>query len=101
MMEEDQQGRLARFSHWFNYHRMFTFLIFMLIVWSSLLGFFYMKADEITKDPCSICAEKMCEDVVCTTQTFIPARKIYYSNGSIIEEITEVKQDYSDLFNLD
>lgn len=47
------------------------------------MTFFYLKADEITKDPCSICAEYMGDTVTCTTGTFQPISKIYYQNGSI------------------
>lgn len=27
---------------------------------------FYLKADEVTKDPCSVCAKRMGENVTCT-----------------------------------
>lgn len=57
----------------------------MVIVWISLLGFFYLKADEITKDPCSICAEKYRFPVSC----YVHEESItYHPNGTI----TEVKR---------
>jgi len=54
----------------------------MVIIWISLLGFFYLKADEITKDPCSICADNYGFPVVC----YVNEDSItYFPNGSIKE----------------
>lgn len=54
----------------------------MVIIWISLLGFFYLKADEITKDPCSICADNYGSPVVC----YVHGDSItYFPNGSIKE----------------
>jgi len=67
--------------------------IVMLIIWGSLLTFFWIKTDEITKDPCSICSERMGEDVVCTTNTeFGPVRRFYYPNGTIVQDKVGVVQ---------
>ena len=61
--------------------------IIMLIIWFSLLTFFWLKADAITTDPCSICSQRMGKDVVCTTNTeFGPVRRFYYPNGTIVED---------------
>lgn len=45
---------------------LYIFMIF-LIVWGSLFTLFWLKTDEITKNPCKICAEKLGEDVMCWT----------------------------------
>lgn len=47
------------------------------------MTFYYLKADEVTRDPCSICAERMGEKVICTTGDFIPIRMIFYPNKTI------------------
>ncbi len=52
------------------------FLVFMLVI--------FLKADEVTRDPCSICAEKMGEKVSCYVGNL---QKIYSPNKSIVEGI--------------
>ena len=69
----------------------------MLIIWFSLLTFLYMKADAITKDPCSICSMKMGENVICTTNTeFGPVRRYYYPNGTIMNDEVGVIMEVPD-----
>ena len=58
-------------------------LIALIIVWFSFILFFFIKADEITRDPCSICAERMKDNVYCQTLTDIPAKRTYFYNGSV------------------
>ena len=53
------------------------FLFFMLII--------YLKADEVTRDPCSICSKRMGEKVVCIIGGIIPQQKVYYFNGTTCE----------------
>ena len=42
----------------------------------------YAKADEISKSPCSICAEKMGENVYCRVGNL---ERIYYPNFTIVD----------------
>lgn len=65
-------------------------VVILVLIWISFFVFFYLKADEVTKDPCSICSKYMGEEVVCTTQTFIPSTKVYYPNGSVYTEQPKV-----------
>lgn len=63
----------------------------MVIVWGSVFVLLYLKADEITKDPCEICARVMGEDVKCTLTTgYVPVNRIYYSNGTIVDEDVKI-----------
>jgi len=39
---------------------------FLFIMWISIMVLFFLKADEVTKDPCSVCAKRMGENVTCT-----------------------------------
>ncbi len=48
------------------------FLIFMAVIW--------IKADYISKNPCSICAEKIGKNVVCYAGI---GERIFYENGTI------------------
>jgi len=68
---------------WFERHRLLSIGLFLLIIWGIIFVFLYLKADEITKDPCSICAKELGDKIVCTTGGFGPITKTYYENGSI------------------
>lgn len=63
------------------------FGIFLLIIWFSLLAFLWMKADEITKHPCQVCAKVSGEQVTCILKNSItPISKTYYPDGKSEEE---------------
>lgn len=58
----------------------------VVIMWLGIMIFFYLKADEVTRDPCSICSEKMGDKVICTLTGFTPLTRVYYPNGSVEQE---------------
>jgi len=70
---------------WFEKHRIITVTIAMLIIWFSLLAFFWIKADEITKDPCSICSERYEDKIICRDIYGNSINIEYYPNGTKIE----------------
>lgn len=74
--------------------RFIVFVIFMIFVWSSLWLLFYLKADEITKDPCRICAEQFDENVLCSVsrEGAIPVTRTYHTNGSITDNSEEIRE---------
>jgi len=54
------------------------FLVFMLLI--------FLKGEEISKDPCSICAKRMGDKVVCSIgEGGILLQKTYYPNNTIKE----------------
>lgn len=54
------------------------FLIFMAVVW--------IKADSLTRNACQICAEKMGDNVVCTTHSGTQLiSRTFFPNGSIMD----------------
>ncbi len=69
-------------------YRLSTVVVVMLIIWFSLLGFWYLKADEITKDPCTICSQQMGEDVVCRTTGLNFKERTYSPDGNISQGTT-------------
>jgi len=74
-------------TYWLDRHRFLAIAIILLIMWGGFMIFYYFKADEITKDPCSICSKYMGEQVVCTSyNSMVPIHRNYYPNGSIITE---------------
>lgn len=78
MAEKDIDNR-----SWVERHRMLSVSIVMLLVWVSLLAFFWIEAEAITKDPCSICAARQGEDIMCTIGGIEPLTKTYYPNMSV------------------
>ena len=66
--------------------------IILLIIWVGFMVFFFLKADEITKDPCAICSEKMGQEVVCTLTDTIPVTRTYYPNGTVYTDTPQVKR---------
>jgi len=79
-----------RIANWFEEHKFVTLSLVMLIIWSVTITFIYLKADEITKDPCSICAQKMGDKIYCQTQGLIPIKRTYFENGTIIDDKEEI-----------
>jgi hypothetical protein len=74
----------------YNVKRLIIISIVMLIIWGSLLTFWYIKADEVSKDPCRICSERMGDKVICYTSG---ATKTFYPNGTAIIDISRI--DYA------
>jgi hypothetical protein len=91
-MEEENKIQEERERFNFRDKKFVAVMVFMGFVWLSLLVFFYLKTDEITRDPCSICAEKMGEDIFCTSQNGgIPVTRVYSANGSVTDNREEIK----------
>lgn len=79
-------------TFWVSDSRLKFICIILFLIWVGFIVFFYMKADEITRDPCSICAERMGVNVLCTTlDSPVPAKRVYYPNGTIYNENPKVK----------
>jgi len=81
-----------RLSDWLEAHRFVTLSLVMLIIFLSILSFLFVKADEITRDPCSICAEKQNKNVYCTLQGGIPITKTYLTNGTSYDNSEEMRK---------
>lgn len=84
-----------KFRDWFERHRLITVGIFLLIIWGSIWVLLYLKADEVTKDPCSVCAKFHGEDVTCSVGKTYIVKRIYHENGSIYDDIPGVRRDNS------
>ena len=70
-------------TYWVTNSRFKYISILLMILWIGFMTFFYLKTDEITKDPCTICAKRLGDKVVCTIgDTTNPISKTYYEDGS-------------------
>lgn len=71
-------------------------IIGLILIWGTFLWYLYSYGEEVRRDPCSVCAKRIGEDVTCTTSGI---SRVYYDNGSIEDIIhrTEsiVKINYS------
>jgi hypothetical protein len=67
----------------------------MLVVWGSLLTFFIHYADEISRDPCGICANRSGNYVTCIlgSPMKIPLYKTYHPNWSVSDNAEELKKE--------
>lgn len=83
-------------QYFLDRHRFIMIAIILLIMWAGFMIFYYLKADEITRDPCSICSERMGKDVSCILQQPYPVTKTYYPNGSYSDNTEEIKRQIYD-----
>lgn len=63
-------------EYWVTNSRWKLIVVIMLLMWLGIMVLLYLKADEVTKNPCQICAKKIGEDILCT-----------YSKGGIVQSI--------------
>lgn len=83
----------------FTKERLIIIGVVILIVWFSLLIFWYLKADEITKDPCNVCAKRFNKNVTCTLSGALPVQRTYLPNGTIVDTTPKIyrQQSYPNL----
>lgn len=79
----------------------FIFTTAMLFVWSTLLLTILNYYHEIRVNPCNICAEKLGEDVYCTSaeKGKIPTTRVYGVNGSQEDNIEYIQEQLNKLQN--
>lgn len=78
-------------------NKLFVVLIAMGIIWGSLLFYYVKYAEEISNDPCSICAARMNEDVFCTIGTTYIITRTYFPNFSIEDKSPDIYIDYPEI----
>ena len=67
-------------EYWITNSRFKFIALLLMIIWIGFMIFLFIKAEEITKNPCSICAKKMGEEVHCYIGNL---EKIFYPNYTI------------------
>lgn len=80
----------------FSDKRFYVIAAILLFMWVGFMTFYYLKADEITRDPCSICSERMGEEVTCTVGDYIPKKRVYFPNGTVVDNPDEVQIIYDE-----
>jgi len=67
--------------------RFVVIAVILFLMWLGIMGLLYLKADEVTKQPCSVCAYKMGENVICYMKDS-PIKRTYFTDGLIIDDVT-------------
>lgn len=68
--------------------RFYIIAIVLFLMWVGLMVFFYLKTDEITKNPCQICSEKMGSEFYCIHSSGLFIQTVrFYPNGSYYYEL--------------
>ncbi len=67
--------------------RFYIILAFLFILWLGIMVLFYLKADEVTKSPCQICAKKLNQEVICTAGNGGMIQRTFYPNFTIVDTI--------------
>lgn len=86
-------------ADWLEEHRFVTLSLALIIIFLSIMAFLFVKADEITRDPCSICSEKHGSAVQCTVLKGIPVSKTYLPNGSDYSNVQDIQKMISAEFD--
>ena len=72
-------------EYWITNSRFKYIGLLLLIIFLVFMTFLYLKSEEITKDPCSICAGRMDSEVKCKiVNTNQELSRSYFPNGTII-----------------
>lgn len=66
--------------------RFYIVLAFLFIMWLGIMTLFYLKADEVTKSPCSVCANKIQEEVICSVGSRGQIiQRVFYPDFTIVD----------------
>lgn len=63
-------------TYWITNSRFKYIGIIILLIWILFIAFLYFKAEEITKDPCNLCAKRLGKDITCNVAELNP----YYTD---------------------
>ena len=83
------KGLKGESRYYLDTKRFIILASFLMLIFLTLMFLLYLKADEITKNPCQICAKKIGNSVICTvnsgteimTRTFEPNFTIHDGRG--------------------
>lgn len=72
--------------YWITDNRFKFIAMFLFVMWFIFITFLYFKAETLATDPCTACAERLSEDIICqTTGSTYFAQRTYYQNGSVYD----------------
>jgi len=74
-------------EYWITNSRFKFIAILLLIIFLTFMSLIYFQGENIANDPCTICAKKMGDSVICTTMsgTYLLTKE-FEPNGTILGE---------------
>ena len=77
-------------EYWITNSRFRLIVIILVLMWIGIIVFFYLKADEVTKDPCQVCAKRLGNRITCIINNGgIIMERTYYPNFNISNSAPE------------
>ncbi len=73
-------------TFWVTDNRFKLIVILLMIIFFTFMTLLYLKADEITKHPCEVCAKKVGDKVTCRIGSIDFIERIYYPNQSMFDK---------------
>ncbi len=68
--------------------RFYIIMVVLILMWAGVMVLFYLKADEVTKNPCSICAKKMDQNVICSIGNHGQIiQRTFYQDFGIVDKV--------------
>jgi len=55
----------------------------LVLIWVSFFCYLIIYGEKVSKDPCSVCAERLGKEVVCNYGKFNSNSVTFFPNGSI------------------
>lgn len=70
-------------NYWLSNKRFIIIAILLMIIFFTLMGLIYSKGNELSKHPCTLCAESHSATIQCFLPGIRPIRESYDPNGTI------------------
>ena len=64
-------------EYWITNSRFKFIALLLFLMFLVFMALIFFKADEITKNPCLICAKKLGENISCVTQSGLPVTRTF------------------------
>jgi len=72
-----------------SYDRFYIIAFLLVLMWGTTFYFLFAYGAAVSQHPCSICAEKINESLVCYgKQTYQPIQVIFQSDGVISNTVS-------------
>jgi len=80
---------------WIETHKFTVAVLVMVLIWGSLISYFIYYGYSVNKNPCTLCAERLGDDIRCSTQTTDISSITFYENGSVKTDYPNTRRGLS------
>lgn len=74
-------------EYWITNSRFKIIIIVLILFWLGIMLLFYLKADEVTHNPCEVCSKKIGKNVICTPMNSNFSIIFYPNMSSSVNEV--------------